>query len=440
MKLLHVSDWHLGCVTRNISRQPDHETVIGEMLAIARQERPDLVLHTGDLFDQARPSYETLRFGIETLQEFATLAPTIVLAGNHDSPALFRLFQRLSGTGSRLRFVDRALPPEAGGILDLPGPNDERIRLAPLPFVHQNRMIEAFEDPSTWMADYADRVQRIEAALGRGLGEGYDTNRDVLLFAAHLHVGGAVFSNSERSIHVTDSYSTRVEHLPPVSYAAFGHIHRPQALPGSLVPGRYAGSPIPLDFGELGRASRSSSWRRGPDDRPRSHRPLSGGRALRRFIGTLDDLAREADTFSDELCSFTIQTASHVPDLSDQVRALCPQAVLLEVIEVCAERTVTALTAADAESEERTGLEPLFRGYLEEMGTQQARADTVLGLFGKLLGDLSHEESVFVPELTRLEKAVSRKKGAAEREPSTESPRRAGAKSRREATGQGAER
>ena len=39
--------------------------------------------------------------------------------------------------------------------------------------------------------------------------------------------------------------------MPPVSYAAFGHIHKPQPLPGTVI-GRYAGSIIPIDFGEEG--------------------------------------------------------------------------------------------------------------------------------------------------------------------------------------------
>jgi exonuclease SbcD len=408
LKLLHVSDWHLGCVTRNVSRQPDHETVIRELLAIARQEHPDLILHTGDLFDQARPAYEILQLGIESLQELAALSPTVVLAGNHDSPALFRLFQRLAGPESRLRFLDRARPPDAGGILELPGPRGETIRLAPLPFVHQNRMIEAFDDPATWMASYSDRIQRIETALGRGLQERYDPARDVLLFAAHLHVGGAVFSNSERSIHITDSYSTRVEHLPPVSYAAFGHIHRPQALPGSLVPGRYAGSPIQMDFGELGE-QKSVVVVEAEPGRPAVVRtlPLSGGRPLRRFAGTLEELAREAAQFRGQLCALAIHTPAHLPDLSDRVRDLLPGAVLLEVIEVPADREVTALTAADFDQSDDAGLEALFREYLGEQGTQKGSADTVLALFSELLRDLSHDEPVVLRELDTLARVAS---------------------------------
>ena len=401
VKLLHLSDWHLGCVTRNVSRQPDHETVIHEILEVARQERPDLILHTGDLFDQARPGYETLQFGIDALQELAAISPTVVLAGNHDSTALFRVFQRLVGSGGRLRFVDRALPPDQGGILEFPGRGDDRIRVAPLPFVHQNRMVEAFDDPATWMASYADRIQRIESALGRGLQEGYDPARDILLFAAHLHVGGAVFSNSERAIHVTDSYSTLAQHLPPVTYAAFGHIHRPQPLPGSLVQGRYAGSPLPIDFGEI-EEQKSVVLVEADPGHPAQVRliPLSGGRPLRRFAGTLEELARAAAEL-DGLCSLTIHTRERVPELSDRVRELLPRSVLLEVIEQASDSRLTPLTAETAEGEE-TGLESLFREYLAERGTHNAGADSVAALFENLLGALANEQSIRLADLDPL--------------------------------------
>ena len=52
-------------------------------------------------------------------------------------------------------------------------------------------MIDHLDDPASWMANYADRVDRIQQALARGLLDGYDPARDVLVLAAHLFVTGA---------------------------------------------------------------------------------------------------------------------------------------------------------------------------------------------------------------------------------------------------------
>src|SRR5438874_7469775 len=117
MRLLHVSDWHLGRQTYGVSRAADHDKVIGEIIELARTSRPHLIVHSGDLFDGLRPAYTELDRGVSALQELAAIAPVVAVAGNHDSPALFRLFDRLLGPDAPIRFVDRARRPEAGGVL-----------------------------------------------------------------------------------------------------------------------------------------------------------------------------------------------------------------------------------------------------------------------------------------------------------------------------------
>ena len=281
MKLLHISDWHLGRTLYGASRAEDHEKVLEEIVEIGRRERPDLVVHTGYLFESIRPAYEDMDRGIRALQALAEVAPVVVLCGNHDSPALLRLFNKLLGETSRIQFVDRARAADAGGILTFGSRRGETVRLGVLPFVHANRMVPAFENSETWMAAYADRIKLIQENLWDGLNEGANFATDVLLFATHLHVAGATFSRSERPIHITDTYASRVEHVPKVSYAAFGHIHKPQQLPGSEN-GWYAGSPIPLDFGEAGEGKVVVVVEAEPG-RPPNIQPvsISGGRALR---------------------------------------------------------------------------------------------------------------------------------------------------------------
>src|SRR5207245_1345002 len=83
MRLLHTSDWHLGRTTHGRSRAPDHDHAIEEIVDAAREARPHLVLHTGDLFDAPRPGYEEMTRGIDALRRLAELAPVLVLCGNH---------------------------------------------------------------------------------------------------------------------------------------------------------------------------------------------------------------------------------------------------------------------------------------------------------------------------------------------------------------------
>ena len=407
MKLLHISDWNIGRATYVAERTGDHELVLDQMAEEAAAFKPDLIVHTGDLFDSVRPSYEDMHRGLDALERLAGVAPVVVLRGNHDSAVLFSVFARLLGTRTRITFVDRARLPRDGGILTfdaLTGKAGHRIRLASLPFVHANRMVTAFEDPQKWTGEYAQRIHMIEDALGKGLVDGMDPGRDVLIFAAHLHMAGAKFAGSERPVHVGDHYASKIERLPPVSYAAFGHIHKPQDLPSTNVTGAYAGSPLQLDFGEVGEEKRMIAVEAEPG---RSARvisiPLTRGRKLVSFTGTLDSLTHAADGIADAICKLVIDTESPEPELSRKVRDLLPRATVVQVTERCASHRVQALDERAA-NEDKGAHEPsmdeLFGDYLERAGsTRSAPASRVREVFRHALAAIEAEElPAFVEE------------------------------------------
>lgn len=398
MKILHVSDWHLGRETGGRSRVPDHNAVIAEMIGLVREHTPDLIIHTGDLFDVARPGVDDMHRGIAAVQEFAAFAPTVIISGNHDSPPLFRLFDRiLSGPGntlaanghgpSRLTFVDKP-GKHNGGVLvfevDAPsGP--QRLRLASLPFVRDGRIVDTMEDPATWLTSYAERIQRIEAALGIALGAGYNSSTDVNLFAAHLHVAGATWSHSERALHVSDTYASTVEAIPPVSYAAFGHIHKPQKLPGLAV-GSYAGSPLQLDFGEEGETKRVVLIDAEPGRSARIQSiDLTSGRQLRSYDGTLEGLARRAGSWGNALTKILIQSTTVTPGLADKIRTMLPQATLLRVDESAADARLEAFVDDHQNPQVEPTIGELFQAFLAEHATNGVSAATVKATFSGLL-------------------------------------------------------
>ena len=55
VKLLHTADWHLGARLGRHDRLPDQVAAIRAVLAVARAERPDLIVHAGDLFRRLAP-------------------------------------------------------------------------------------------------------------------------------------------------------------------------------------------------------------------------------------------------------------------------------------------------------------------------------------------------------------------------------------------------
>jgi exonuclease SbcD len=346
-----------------------------------------------------------MKLAFDFLREVAAVAPTVVLAGNHDSAALLELFGQIVGPESRIHFVAKVKSPSDGGILEFAGAKDERLRLAPLPFVHPNRVVgdKLFEGEQSWMGAYANYIRQLENMLGKKLRQGYAPERDILLFSAHMHLDGAQFSGSERPITVTDAYGSDPENIPPVSYAAMGHIHKPQALPG-LTPGRYAGSPIQMDFGEEDEEKGIVIVDCPPGEPAQINvRPLRRGRQLKRLEGSLAELGGLSELVGDQILRITVKNPSHDPHLSERVAELFPKATLFEVIEESDDRKLTILDRSSvSELEREASFNELFAEFLIQEGTRSAAAKEVLASFEQLLTAVEEASSPHFPEESAL--------------------------------------
>jgi exonuclease SbcD len=396
---VHVSDWHVGLTTGPHARRPDHQQAFDEIAAVVRDVRPDLILHTGDVFHANYPAVEDLRFGLEALRELAALAPVIVVRGNHDSDRLFRVFSLLLGPHSRLRFID--LPPALGDnpILRIPAAEGATIALAALPFVHANRFFPAYADAPTQTVTFADKLGNYERALGHRLLAGLDPVREIAIFAAHQYVAGALKSGSERRLHVGDEYMTRTVDIPTVTYAAFGHIHRPQPIPGSCA-AYYAGSPIPIDYGEENECKSIVYVECKPNQTPHiSVIALSGGRPLRTVKTALADLPALADHCAGTLCRITIRTPTPTANLAARVAEALPDADIVEVIEDCATARVAVIERDGADVE--PSLTELFADFLAANPVRDAEGSRVQAAFETVLAAADAREVAHFAELAQ---------------------------------------
>jgi len=400
--LLHVSDHHLGRMTGRVSRAPDHDASFQETVEIARQLRPDLVIDTGDLFDSLRPATEEMHRAIDWLQQMAGLSQMVVVVrGNHESEELFRLFQRLLGEHSKIRFCDRARRPDEGGIVDVPcRDGEQRIRVAPLPFVHANRVIsEVGFRSEVWLSAYARRIAELEAMLLAGLRDGYDPGRDSLVLAAHLHVQGGRFGSSERPLHVVDAYACDPLDLPRVDYAGFGHLHQPQPLPGG-VPGAFAGSPFSLDFGEAGEQKSCVLVELTPGQPAVISRvPLTRARPLLRVSGSLEELARLGPETHGAILQVSVRSELPVGHLGARVQELFPDCEVAEVLETGGP---VPLSPVSAPAEVDRGFPEMLDAYLAQTGAADAAG--IRGCFDQLLEAVTEGRPLALPEAEALDR------------------------------------
>lgn len=90
LRLLHTSDWHLGQMFFGYDRGTEHQCFLDWLLAALVEQRIDVLLIAGDIYDQAHPAASTQRqfyaFLVAARQRCPKLQ-IVVIAGNHDSPA-----------------------------------------------------------------------------------------------------------------------------------------------------------------------------------------------------------------------------------------------------------------------------------------------------------------------------------------------------------------
>jgi DNA repair exonuclease SbcCD nuclease subunit len=109
MKILHVADTHLGYSAYRKStdeginqREMDVYNAFEQFVDYAINKKPDLIIHSGDLFDSVRPNNRAITFSIKQLIRLSKAKiPVVIIAGNHEHPKLretghiFKIFDHI---------------------------------------------------------------------------------------------------------------------------------------------------------------------------------------------------------------------------------------------------------------------------------------------------------------------------------------------------------
>jgi exonuclease SbcD len=386
MRILHTSDWHVGRRLGRHDRMSEYRDALNEVADIADERSVDLVLVSGDVFDRPVPPVDALSLGLGGLIRLAERRPVVVVAGNHDSPELFDALAPLLRERG-VHAVGSIRRPDDGGVL---GPDELGVPavVACFPFLREGRVVDFMRDAGEWYGQYAERVASISAAYNRELvsrtGRG-----DVALLVAHFMVSGVKVDRAaprgERELHLGEAYSATSQAIPAgPQYAALGHIHAPQPVPGAPIPAEYAGSLLALDFGEAGETKRAVVV----DVEPGSLATvtpvaLRSGRPLVRAHGTWEELEARAEELGENYLDLTVRVGGPDPELGRRAADAFPY-----LVNVRAERPASAARLPDR----RTGTAPtdpeLFAAF-HETSFGAPPPDDLAALFSEILEEVA---------------------------------------------------
>lgn len=382
MKILHTSDWHLGKVLKGQSRVAEQIAVLADIVRIAEEERPDLVIVAGDLFDSASPTAETKKIAVRALSALRRHADAVVaIAGNHDHGAeIDALRPWAEGAGIALRGTIGTADDHVISAVTRDG---EAWRLAALPFISQRYAVRASEmfalSQAEASATYADHLARLVAALTEGFADGGDT---INLVVAHLTVVGGTVGGGERDAHTIEAYAVPASVFPAAThYVALGHLHRRQQINGPC-PVHYSGSPLAVDFGEEENTPTVSLVETSAHTAAKVRAvPIAAATPLRTVRGSLAELA----TVELDPAAWLRVVVREAPraGLKEEVQALLPR-----VLEVRIDPQMLPELDGSATITVRTGRSPreLFAEYLASRGVAD---EAVAVLFNRLYEEVA---------------------------------------------------
>lgn len=320
MKLIHLSDLHLGKRVNDFSMLEDQQYILAEILQIIDREKPDGVLIAGDVYDKSVPSAEAVALLDDFLVRLSKRELRIfVISGNHDSP------ERMAFGGRIMERSGVHLAPVYDGRVEPVVLTDEYgpVKLYLLPFVKPSHVRRCF--PEREIATYTDAVAVAIEAMG------VDTTvRNVLV--THQFVTGAARCDSEElSVGGTDNVDAAV--FDPFDYVALGHIHGPQQVGRETV--RYCGTPLKYSFSEAGHKKSVTVVELGAKGSVTIRTiPLKPLRDMVELRGTYEELTLrafyEGTTYPRDYIHITLTDEDDIPDAVGKLRIIYPNLMKLD--------------------------------------------------------------------------------------------------------------
>lgn len=319
MKLLHLSDLHLGKRVNEFSMLEDQKYILNQILQIVINEQVNTVLIAGDVYDKSVPSAQAVTLFDDFLTRLEALECTVLLiAGNHDSP------ERLAFGAHLLQKSRVYLSPVFDGRLTCCTLNDEygELDVWLMPFLKPS-VVRPFY-PEDTMESYQDA-----AAVVLRSNPPHQGRRSILV--AHQFVTGAKTGGSEE-LSVGGAENIDAALFAAYDYVALGHIHSPQRVGRETV--RYCGSPLKYSLSEArGTKSVTLITFNQPGEIDIKLCPLTPLHDLRTIRGTYDEVTARTfyeGTATDDYLHITLTDETEVLDAVGKLRSIYPNVMRVD--------------------------------------------------------------------------------------------------------------
>ncbi len=356
MKLIHLSDLHIGKRVNEFSMLEDQEYILKKIINVIDDEKPDAVLIAGDVYDKSVPSAEAVQLFDSFLTDLAKRKlHTFIISGNHDSA------ERLAFGGRLMEHSGIHLSPVYNGTVEATSLEDGngKVNFYMLPFIKPANVRRFFEKET--IESYTDAVRVAIENMNINTAE-----RNVII--THQFVTGAERSESEEvSVGGSDNVDASV--FEKFDYVALGHIHGPQNIGSEKI--RYCGTPLKYSFSEVKHNKSITVVKLGKKGKLEiTTVPLTPKHDMREIKGTYDEVTLKENYENSNLKDYmhiTLTDEDDIPDAISILRVIYPNLMKIDYDNT---RTRSNNTLETIENIEHRSPLDLFAEFYEKQNGQ----------------------------------------------------------------------
>lgn len=318
MKLIHLSDLHIGKRVNEISLLEDQQYILTQIIRIIDDTRPDAVLIAGDVYDKSVPSAEAVTLFDDFLSKLAKRKmPVLIISGNHDSP------ERLAFGNRIMEGAGIYLAPVYNGVVEPVTLTDEfgEVDFWLLPFIKPAHVKRYYPDER--IESYTDAVRVAIEKMN------IDNNKRNVIVTHQFVTGAETCESEELSVGGTDNVDASV--FDDFDYVALGHIHGPQNIKSNRI--RYCGTPLKYSFSEIGHIKSVTEVEIGEKGTLELHTlPLTAKHDMRQISGTFAEVTDKSfyeNSNKDDYLHVILTDEEDIPEAMGQLRVIYPNIMKL---------------------------------------------------------------------------------------------------------------
>lgn len=382
MKIIHLSDLHIGKRVNEFSMIEDQRYIFNQIYQIIAEEKPDAVLIAGDIYDKSVPSEEAVELCDEFITRLSQLqTQTCIISGNHDSD------QRLSFGSQLMKKSNINIASVFRGNIEsviISGKAGEQdMVIYMLPFIKPSSVRRFYEQEN--IVTYDDAVKAVMSGI-----KADNTKINVLMLHQFI-TGFQACESEELSVGTLDQVSA--EHFKDFDYVALGHIHGPQNIrllndKGEDVLVRYCGTPLKYSFSEMNH-NKSVTVVEFHPQKPvmLTTRELLPLHEMREIRGSYEELTSRdfyKDFNTDDYIHVILTDEEDIPDALARMRSIYPNIMKFDYDNT---RTRQKQDITQTENVEKKTPQQLF-SELYELQNNRALSEEQMKLLDELVEDI----------------------------------------------------